>query len=508
MTHKAAFGGFEEDSYEQAHEDALALQQLFEGKKNKQESTDNSFRLEKTDPVGEAKKKFKRYVKDELKRLPTKPAREEFKKRVDEFEKMREKLGYEWGSPDYQELFEDFFVIKPLPMRPVTIIPNTPELPELRPVTLRLYTPSMFEEETFDETAEELLKKSSITFSEMRGAWPTADTQQRKDLLKLAIKSAQSRRAQLNNPDFEPMKNLREKYKSETQISLEHPFAGITDANIEVALTAWAEGAVKEPWVLLSVWKKEGNTATTESRLHYVSNAQNAKSNMRTFLYYWRLGADHFTNYQGTGGDNTVGYDTDADATGNETAFKDRIREEVRAGRLVRDISSEINAAMNVTGNAATGFTVTTTPKFYALSLMLVDAFYRYQESKVYEDEEFRGQVDPRLDYAIAEAERLGDTDAVAKYKEIKDKQEHKIDPGFTYFRWNNKISAYNDFVKSAEKHRKEPQYETRFEGTPTAAQWAFHTKPKENEFGQSRRNAIRNCYFMDAFKLAFDGWE
>lgn len=62
-----------------------------------------------------AKKKFKKYVHQELKTIPSKSAKKDFKNKVRRFKAYLRKNDIKWGSHEYQGLFDQFFQIKTMP---------------------------------------------------------------------------------------------------------------------------------------------------------------------------------------------------------------------------------------------------------------------------------------------------------------------------------------------------------------------------------------------------------
>jgi hypothetical protein len=181
---------------------------------------------------------------------------------------------------------------------------------------------------------------------------------------------------------------------------------------------------------------------------------------------------DHFMHTSASAGDNRASF-TDADAPLHEADFRAAVAAQVAAGRLARDISSEINAELSVTAAGAGQFQVAPSNQFFTLSLLLAGAYYRQNAA------------------ALASDPRIG----------------ANPDPGLVYMRWNMGATRFTPFIPSAEGHRMEPQYTMPGPAQPSLTQWAFEREPQENEFGQSRRNAIRFRYFVEVFHLIFEGW-
>jgi hypothetical protein len=204
------------------------------------------------------------------------------------------------------------------------------------------------------------------------------------------------------------------------------------------------------------------------------SSADNAKAIWRSVYYYENMGLDHFVHTTATSGDNVIDR-TDAGAAAHEADFRARIAAQVAAGRLPRDISSDINAEITATPDPASPghFTVTATPRFYSLSLLLADAYFRENQAAV--------AADPRIGASP--------------------------DPGLVYMRWNLGATRFAPFVTSAEAHRMEPAYNLPGGAHPTIAQWAFERRVQSTEYGQPRSNAIRFRYYLEVYRLLYEGF-
>jgi hypothetical protein len=185
------------------------------------------------------------------------------------------------------------------------------------------------------------------------------------------------------------------------------------------------------------------------------------------------MGLDHFTHTTATAGDNIIDR-TDAGAAAHDADFRAAILSQVAAGRLARDISAEINAELSATPDVATpgNFVVTPTSRFYSLSLLLADAYFRENQAAV--------AADPRT---------AGAPDA-----------------GLAYARWNMGGARYAPFVASAETHRMEPAYTTAA-GQPSIPQWAFERTVRAGEYNVPRANAIRFRYYAEVYRLAYEGF-
>ena len=330
-------------------------------------------------------------------------------------------------------------------------------------------------------------------FSEVQRIWPTLRTQAERDAaLSAVIPHARQRATELfRTAESNPILGIRQRIESTTGVTLEHnPLIGVYQDNVEQAYRSWAEGAGVEPWILLAVWKKEGlgsnRPGVDPERRPLVQSApgisaprdfaatsgDRAKSLYRSWVYYWRMGIDHFMHFTPRPGDNAASF-TDADAPNHETAFRNAISAQVRAGRLPRDISAEINAELTATPVGPDRFSVTPTNRFFTLSLMLVGAYYRENEAAV--------AADPRIGA--------------------------NPDPGMVYMRWNLGATRFEEFMTSAEGHRVEPAHRRPEGGAPSVTQWALETRVASNEYGQPRNNAIRVRYFVEVFKLIYEGW-
>lgn len=316
---------------------------------------------------------------------------------------------------------------------------------------------------------------TAVKFSDLKRVWPTLTTPAQRDAaLGAAITFARNNAQTLaRTVTSDPILSIRQRVSARSGgITLEvDPMAAVTPDNVEQAYRAWAETGGREPWVLLAVWKKEGIAEVIPNTVQ-AATAERAKSLYRSQFFFIRMGTDHFLSTTATAGDNSARF-SDANAPAHESTFRTRVAEQVTAGRLPRDISDEINAELTATPAGAGQFTVTPSSRFFVLSLMLTDAFFRENEAAVAADPRVGANPDLRL----------------------------------VYMRWNMKRSSYNSFIPSAEGHRMEPAHRRPDGGAPSLTQWAFETPPQENEYGQSRRNAIRFGYFMEVFKLIYEGW-
>jgi hypothetical protein len=230
---------------------------------------------------------------------------------------------------------------------------------------------------------------------------------------------------------------------------------------------------VEEPWILLALWVKEGR-ATPLAFANPGTTPAHARALWRSAYYYFNMGLDHFTHTTAGTGDNRISL-TDGDAGQHEADFASGVAAQVAAGRLTRDITADINGELAVAADpAAKGrFTVTASSRFYSLSLLLSDAYYRENQAAV--------EADKRIGAGA--------------------------DPGLVYARWNMGASRFGPLLASAEKHRMEAAY-TMADGTqPSLTQWAFERRVVTSEYGAPRSNAIRFRFYVQAYELVFEGF-
>jgi hypothetical protein len=320
-----------------------------------------------------------------------------------------------------------------------------------------------------------------IRFSDVQRQWPTLTTPAAKEaVLAPAVTESRARSNRLfRSANSDPIRAIREPIGRETGLTTAQelepsPLVGVTQDNVEQAYRAWAEGAGKEPWILLAVWKKEGAGQRIPDT-YAASSAANAKALYRSRAYFIQMGTDYYIDHSTpVTGDNVTDF-SDARAPAHETAFRAAIARQVTAGRLPagRDFAREINDELAAAPAGPGRFTVTPTSRFYTLSLMLLHPYYRENEA------------------ALAADPRVGALP----------------DPGLVYMRWNMGATRFAPFLSSAEGHRMEAAYTMPGGREPTLTQWAFERVPREDEYGQSRRNAIRYRYFVEVFRLIYEGW-
>lgn len=312
----------------------------------------------------------------------------------------------------------------------------------------------------------------ATTFADVAATYRTsADPALRAAALTRGITTARANAARLyRNAGQPPVSSLRRQYETETGADVpDNPHIGVSQDHVERAYRAWAEnpGSSEPPWVLLAVWVKEGLGEDPPERRYPggipATSAADARAIYRSKAYFNNFGADVYiahTAIAGADNDTDTGPGTGA---AHDTVFRNQIARQVAAGRLPRDISGEIDATLSVTAAGAGHFTVTASPRFAELSLMLVDAFYREQRD------------------ALAADPRVGPDP----------------DPGLVYMRWNMRASTFNDFLNRAPNPDPDGT-------TPSREDWAFHRRIVDTEYGQPRRNAMRFKYLLEVFQHAY----
>lgn len=315
---------------------------------------------------------------------------------------------------------------------------------------------------------------SATTFADVQRTYrTTTDATVRSSTLDLGVATARSNASRLyRNSTRPPVSTLRESYERETgiRISYDNPFTGVSQDHVERAYRAWAENPTQSdpPWVLLAIWVKEGlpeTEAETRNSAGIPANSDaDARAIYRSLVYFMNMGADVYIAHTAVaGGDNRADFAAGTGAA-HDTNFRDQITRQVRAGRLPRDISGEIDATMSVASAGPGRYRVTATPRFQELSLMLVDAFYREQRDALV--------ADPRVGA--------------------------NPDPGLVYMRWNMRSSTFNNFLNRTPNADPDGT-------TPSLTDWAFHRQVRETEYGQSRRNAIRFKYLLEVFQHVYE---
>jgi hypothetical protein len=314
----------------------------------------------------------------------------------------------------------------------------------------------------------------ATTFTDVARTYRTSeDAATRADVLARGIASARANASALyRNAGKPPVSTLRERYERETgaSVSYTNPFIGVSQDDVERAYRAWAENpeTSSPPWILLAVWVKEGLADEVVEQENAAgipaASAADARAIYRSMAYYYNFGADVFIAHTAhAGADNTADFAPGSGAS-HDTAFHDQIARQVSAGRLARDLSGEIDATLSVAPAGAGRFTVTASPRFAELSLLLVDAFYREQRD------------------ALAADPRVG-------------ADPH---PGLVYMRWNMGAGSMDTFL--ARPPNPDPDG-----STPSRTTWAFHRPIVETEWGQARRNAMRFAYLAEIFEHAYE---
>ncbi|WP_394826324.1 D-alanyl-D-alanine carboxypeptidase family protein [Pendulispora albinea] len=267
-----------------------------------------------------------------------------------------------------------------------------------------------------------------------------------------------------------PAHASRELVRRETGVDVDaNPYHGITRDKLEAVIRA-AFHARAMPEVLLAKWAKEGSTRMTTGAqaVTQASTAANARTLLRSSIYYRQLGVDWLTvtRRPDPHGDNVLD-ETDSGAAAQETHFAARVAELVRGGVLAEDIAARVNAELTVTSSGGT-YAVQPSVRFYALSLLLVDAVFA----------RFLRMTFPELPTV---GEELG------------------------YMLWNMGEASFRTFLRSADGHRREPAFLVN--GQPISIeQWALHTHPRANEYAQARTNAIRFAHYIRAYRPIFRG--
>ena len=272
--------------------------------------------------------------------------------------------------------------------------------------------------------------------------------------------------------------------KVSRQIGLTHPklpnnpLVGVSDQMVTSAYNAhYFHGAKITPEILLAIWVKEGGSKNNRRIQQIGKNGfsaateANARTIFRSLVYYNEMGIDEFIAYYrvGNSGDNKSYPLDDSHASKHETRFTDQVKRLQKAGYLSSDISKDINNALKVKTLDKGIYAVEPTTHFYIYSLLLTDALFREFEN---------------------EAKRIL-------------KLRAKPDVGLTYACWNLGGPKFTRFIKSANKHRKEPAYEVNGKA-PTLVEWAFERIPKSKEWPAPRLNAARLRYIVDVFKLVY----
>jgi len=241
----------------------------------------------------------------------------------------------------------------------------------------------------------------------------------------------------------------------------DNPLMYIPADFFEHAYRSWASsgGTGIPPWELLAIEVKEGWNANP--KLYHAptyrpeaTSEEHAKDLFRSEFYFQSVGLDYFIYHEAQkGGDNTTSFDDDKAQAHHDHFIK-------VANQLISGIAEQINATLLASPDpSGRGYNVTVTARFYELTLRLTDAYFRQNVKGV-----------PGGHF------------------------------GLSYMRWNQGQGRFRDFMKAAEQHMKEPGNTAKI-----AAEWAFKTKIKTEEYGKSRMSALTVMYFADVYRMAFE---
>jgi hypothetical protein len=252
---------------------------------------------------------------------------------------------------------------------------------------------------------------------------------------------------------------------AETGISVDaHPYFGLTRNQFEAVIRAGFTSN-QLPEVLLALWAKEGsNRMLMSAPVAQATTAENAKTLFRCSVYYESLGSDQFliTKYDSARHDNVVDL-ADAAASRQEQHFRGRVQSLVSAGVLSEDLTSAINSQLTVSSGPP--FTVTATVKFYALSLLLMDALFTHMQRNSFAQIGF-------------------------------------LSPALNYIQWN--IRDFRQFLTSADRHRRELAFVSPAGNPLPLEQWALHTVPRAGEWVPPRTNAVRFLHYLQSYRPIF----
>jgi subtilisin family serine protease len=273
---------------------------------------------------------------------------------------------------------------------------------------------------------------------------------------------------QSNNPNMVSRARIKRETGLDVNRRNPNPYYGITSAELEAVIRA-GYTSHQMPEVLLAIWSKEGSTrsVTRYRNVPQAQNESNAKTLFRCRVYYEDLGADHFlvTRYDPVRKDNTW-TNTDAVAPQHERHFSARVRALHQAHFLPEDITAAINAELRVRHRGGVFF-VRPTTRFYALSLLLVDAFFTQIQRNSF----------PELP---------------------------SISTFLNYLQWNMRVVSWRRFLASADRHRREPRFRTTTGRAISIEDWALHTVPRGNEYRPARLNCIRFTHLVESYRPIF----
>ena len=323
------------------------------------------------------------------------------------------------------------------------------------------------------------------------------DPTSREAALKAGITASTARADSLRSSagkSSSPFATIRSRITSETGVGRPgstyphldpNPLHGVENSRVEQAYRAWAENPTSSapPWVLLALWVKEGLTKnfTKEERegsnvdgntVKSADSAADARAIWRSHYYYWHMGADHYTRYTASSGSDNVVSTAAGSGAAHDSAFTSTVAAQVSAKRLPRDLSSEINAELTVVDNGSGNYTVTPSNRFFSLSLMLVDAYWRENRESV------------TANATVPTGTTEGDIDQL------------------TYMRWNMGSTKFGSFLSRDMSGNADPGG-----SVPPLPTWAFHRQVRKEEWGEPRSNAIRFQYASEAYHLIYEGW-
>ena len=255
---------------------------------------------------------------------------------------------------------------------------------------------------------------------------------------------------------------------AETHVTVDaNPYDGLDRGRLEAVIRA-AFHSTQMPETLLALWAREGSLRMTTSAtaVANASTADNARSLFRCGIYYRDFGSDHFlvTHYDPDLHDN-VWDDSDEAAPKHEKHFRARVAELVKSGSLSEDIGAATTAELAVSASAP--FSVTPSVKFYALSLLLMDALFTSRQQNTF----------PQI---------------------------ASLSTVLNYLQWNMGTTRFTEFLVSADRHRQEKAYTTASGDAMPLEQWALHTRVGSKEWRQSRINAIRFMHYQDSYRPIF----
>jgi uncharacterized Zn-binding protein involved in type VI secretion len=237
----------------------------------------------------------------------------------------------------------------------------------------------------------------------------------------------------------------------------QNPYRGM---HKETMLAAYKAGIATgtPPQDALALASKEGLNQnivphTTSGLDVPAGSADEARSLGRSQLFYNDLGMDQYTAFNAGAGDNTLVND----AAASDAAFNSGLQSQYGANS--GGVASGINNGLNVTETSPGMYNVTPTNDFYSSSMAVGNDHFNTIGQNT-----FTG---------------LGGEAPT---------------PELNYMQWNMGTDKFRDRFLA---------------GHPGASaadvdRWAMHTPPKENEWGQARRNAIRYGYIRKAYAVLY----